>query len=141
MLNTNRNVTERIGQIHCSTAGARARGLGAGDIGAAVKLKDTHTGDTLCAATRGETSNRVSEAEHSRRAPTQGEGRRGKVAAGSRRCTTGIRRLSSRDPELRRTVISAQGGLHLEVIADRLRRRFSVHLTWSSRVSLSRNDS
>jgi elongation factor G len=32
------------------------------------------------------------------------------------------------DPELRQTVISAQGDLHLEVLADRLRRRYGVHV-------------
>src|SRR4029434_978021 len=50
--NANRNVTERIGQIFLLNSHTRETvwRLGAGDIGATVKLKNTHTGDTLCAS-------------------------------------------------------------------------------------------
>ena len=76
--NANRNVTERIGQIFLLNGQTRetVSRLGAGDIGATVKLKNTHTGDTLCAAeSSGETSRAgISAPEHSRRAATQGEG-------------------------------------------------------------------
>ena len=51
LFNANRNVTERIGQIFLLNGQTRetVSRLGAGDIGATVKLKNTHTGDTLCA--------------------------------------------------------------------------------------------
>jgi elongation factor G len=39
------------------------------------------------------------------------------------------------DSELHQTIISAQGELHLEVVADRLRRRHNVHVNWPSRAS------
>ena len=49
--NANRNITERIGQIFMLNGQTRepVPKLSAGDIGATVKLKNTHTGDTLCA--------------------------------------------------------------------------------------------
>src|SRR5262249_1583321 len=51
LFNANRNLTERIGQIFLLNGHTRetVSRLGAGDIGATVKLKNTHTGDTLCA--------------------------------------------------------------------------------------------
>src|SRR5262249_57637406 len=52
LFNANRSITERIGQIFLLNGQTRetVSRLGAGDIGATVKLKNTHTGDTLCAA-------------------------------------------------------------------------------------------
>src|SRR5205814_5295985 len=50
LFNANRNITERTGQIFLLKGRTRETmsRLGAGDIGATVKLKNTHTGDTLC---------------------------------------------------------------------------------------------
>ncbi len=76
--NANRNVTERIGQIFLLNGHTRepVSRLGAGDIGATVKLKNTHTGDTLCASNHPLKASRagISAPEHSRRAATQGKG-------------------------------------------------------------------
>src|SRR5215813_9727259 len=54
LYNTDRRTTEKIGQIYILNGKNRATvpSLNAGDIGAVVKLKDTHTGDTLCSAKR-----------------------------------------------------------------------------------------
>src|SRR5206468_13116704 len=51
LFNADRNITERIGQIFLLNGHTRetVSRLGAGDIGATVKLKQTHTGGTLCA--------------------------------------------------------------------------------------------
>jgi elongation factor G len=51
LFNASRNITERIGQIFLLNGRTRetVSRLGAGDIGATVKPKNTHTGDTLCA--------------------------------------------------------------------------------------------
>jgi elongation factor G len=132
LINASRNATERIGQIY--TLNGRHREavgrLTAGDIGAVVKLKGTHTGDTLCAAAR---TVKLPPIEYPRpcihaalQLKTKGE--EDKVAAG-------LAALHDEDPafafrvdsELRQTIIAAQGELHLEVVADRLRRRFNVH--------------
>src|SRR5947209_15292247 len=50
LYNTDRRSTEKIGQIYLLNGKARTTvpSLNAGDIGAVVKLKDTHTGNTLC---------------------------------------------------------------------------------------------
>ena len=104
--------------------------LHAGDIGAAVKLKDTHTGDTLCAPTH---PVRLPVPEypqpniHAALQP-KAKGEEDKVAAGLAALHNEDPAFLFRvDPELHQTVISAQGELHLEVIAERLRRRFNVH--------------
>ncbi|MGH7971563.1 MAG: GTP-binding protein, partial [Limisphaerales bacterium] len=54
LYNTNRRSTEKIGQIYLLNGKTRTSvpSLSAGDIGAVVKLKDTHTGDTLCGPKR-----------------------------------------------------------------------------------------
>ena len=54
LYNADRQITERIGQIYILNGRDRAtvEELSGGDIGAVVKLKDTHTGNTLCAASR-----------------------------------------------------------------------------------------
>ena len=50
LFNSDRKITERVGQIFLLNGQTReaVHSLGAGDIGAVVKLKDTHTGNTLC---------------------------------------------------------------------------------------------
>src|SRR5260370_18950742 len=50
LYNTARRSTEKIGQIYLLNGKTRTSvpALSAGDIGAVVKLKDTHTGNTLC---------------------------------------------------------------------------------------------
>src|SRR6059036_689081 len=52
--NSDRKITERVGQIYILNGKSRtpANSLSAGDIGAVVKLKDTHTGNTLCSPRR-----------------------------------------------------------------------------------------
>src|SRR6185437_13191854 len=54
LYNTDRRTTEKIGQIYILNGKNRetVSMLGPGDIGAVVKLKDTHTGNTLCSAKR-----------------------------------------------------------------------------------------
>ncbi len=130
--NANRNVTERIGQIFLLNGHTRetVSRLGAGDIGATVKLRNTHTGDTLCAANH---PVKLAAPEYPRpniHAALQ------PVARGEEdKMATGLATLHNEDPafvfrvdpELHQTIISAQGELHLEVIAERLRRRFGLH--------------
>ncbi|MEA3210402.1 MAG: elongation factor [Chthoniobacter sp.] len=132
LLNASRNITERLGQIYLLNGRDRQAvgSLAAGDIGAVVKLKDTHTGDTLCAARR---PVRLPKAEYPR--PAIHAALQAKAKGEEDRIATGLAALHDEDPaflfhvdsELHQTVISAQGELHLEVVAERLRRRFNVH--------------
>jgi elongation factor G len=136
LLNSDRKVSERIGQIYCVNGKDRhiIGDVAAGDIGAAVKLKDTHTGNTLCSSKRPVILTGVTYPKPSIYAAlkVQASGEEDKVAAGlaalHEEDPTFLFRV---DPELHQTIISAQGELHLEVLADRLRRRFNVHVELS----------
>src|SRR5205085_1565576 len=130
--NANRKITERIGQIFLLNGQTRepVSHLGAGDIGATVKLRNTHTGDTLCAPNH-PVKLAVPEYPrpniHAALQPTA-RGEEDKTAAGLATLHNEDPAFVFRaDPELHQTIISAQGELHLEVIAERLRRRFRLH--------------
>ncbi|HET7626497.1 MAG TPA: elongation factor G, partial [Verrucomicrobiae bacterium] len=133
LFNSERRVTEKIGQIYLLNGKNRetAPSLNAGDIGAVVKLKDTHTGDTLCGAKNPVSLPKVRYPKPNIHAALKStnKGEEEKIASG-------LAALHHEDPtflhqvdaELHQTVLSAQGELHLEVIADRLRRRYGVHV-------------
>ena len=96
-----------------------------------VKLKDTHTGNTLCGGKRPVSLPKVNYPKPNIHAAlkSSGKGEEDKIASG-------LAALHHEDPtflymvdsELRQTIVSAQGELHLEVIADRLRKRYNVHV-------------
>jgi elongation factor G len=133
LYNTDRRSTEKIGQIYILNGKTRTSvpTLGAGDIGVVVKLKDTHTGNTLCASKKPVSLPKVQYPKPNINASlkSSGKGEEDKIASG-------LAALHHEDPtflyavdsELRQTILSAQGELHLEVIADRLRRRYNVHV-------------
>jgi elongation factor G len=133
LFNSDRKVNERIGQIYLLNGQTREAvpTLGPGDIGATVKLKDTHTGNTLCNPKHPVTLPKVVYPKPNIHAAliTKVKGEEDKVASG-------LAALHHEDPtflyvvdsELHQTIISAQGELHLEVVADRLRRRHNVHV-------------
>jgi len=132
LFNPNRNTTERIGQMFLLNGHTRepAPRLGAGDFGATVKLKETHTGDTLCAPNH---PLKLPVPEYPRpnihaALQPKARGEEDKVAAGLATLHNEDPAFVFRvDPELHQTIISAQGELHLDVIAERLQRRFHVH--------------
>ena len=134
LFNSDRKVTERIGQIYLLNGQNRetVNTLGAGDIGAVVKLKDTHTGNTLCTPKRPVTLAKVVYPKPNIHAALVAE-----VKGEEEKIASGLAALHNEDPtflylvdgELHQTIISAQGELHLEVLADRLRRRYNVHVT------------
>jgi elongation factor G len=133
LYNTDRRSTEKIGQIYLLNGKNRETVpvLGAGDIGAVVKLKDTHTGNTLCGPKRPVSLPKVEYPKPNIHASLKStsKGEEDKIASG-------LAALHHEDPtflyhvdsELHQTILSAQGELHLEVIADRLRRRYNVHV-------------
>jgi elongation factor G len=133
LFNSDRKVNERIGQIYQLNGQTRvaAPTLGAGDIGAVVKLKDTHTGNTLCTAKHPVTLSKVVYPKPNIHASLVA-----KVKGEEDKVASGLAALHEEDPtflyvvdsELHQTIISAQGELHLEVVADRLRRRHNVHV-------------
>ena len=136
LYNADRRSTEKIGQIYILNGKTRTSvpTLGPGDIGAVVKLKDTQTGNTLSPAKKPLSLPKVEYPKPNIHASLKSsvKGEEDKIASG-------LAALHHEDPtflymvdsELRQTIVSAQGELHLEVIADALRRRYNVHVELS----------
>jgi len=131
ILNASTGRTERIGRILQMHANHREEEetLFAGDIAAGVGLKQTSTGDTLCAPgapIRLETISFPAPVVHVSIEP--------KTKADQEKMGVALGRLAEEDPtfqvrsdeETGQTVISGMGELHLEVIVDRMRREFNV---------------
>ncbi len=103
--------------------------LGTGDIGAAVKLRSTKTGDTLCDPTAPIVLDRMEFPE-----PVIGVSIEPATDKDATRLSEGLEQLSIEDPtfrvrtdpETQQTIISGMGELHLEVLVDRLAREFEV---------------
>jgi elongation factor G len=133
VFNTARRSTEKISQIYLLNGKVRTSvpALNAGDIGAVVKLKDTHTGNTLCGGKKHVTLPKVEYPK-----PNIHASLRNTVKGEEDKVASGLAALHHEDPtflymvdsELHQTIVSAQGELHLEVIADSLRRRYNVHV-------------
>jgi elongation factor G len=105
--------------------------VNAGDIATVVKLKDTHTGNTLCSPKHPVTLPKVIYPK-----PCIHAALKSTVKGEEEKIASGLAALHHEDPtfthhvdgELHQTILSAQGEIHLDVIADRLRRRFGVHV-------------
>ena len=123
--------TERIGRILMMHANHREEQdeVYAGDIAAAVGLKQTSTGDTLCATDAPIVLETITFPE-----PVVHVSIEPKTRADQEKMSTALARLAEEDPtfqvrtdeETGQTVISGMGELHLEVIVDRMRREFNV---------------
>jgi elongation factor G len=132
LFNATRGITERIGQIYLLNGRERTAvsELGAGDVGATVKLKNTRTGDTLCSPGKP-----VKLPVPLYPKPTLHAALQPKARGEEDKIAAGLATLHDEDPafvfttdsELRQTIVAAQGELHLDVVAERLRRRFNVH--------------
>ena len=131
MVNANRGETERIGQLYRVNGSARepVSSLHAGDIGAVVKLRATRGGDTLCAAARQVTLDTVEFP-----APNTRGALVAKSKADLNKLGEGLSALREEDPtfdyhfdpEVGQTIVSGQGWLQLQIMAEELKRRFNV---------------
>jgi elongation factor G len=132
LLNTARGTVERVGQIYYLNGRNRTgiSELGAGDIGATVKLRNTYTGNTLCSAgwpVKLPAPTYPKPTVHAALLP-RAKGEEDKIAAGLATLhEEDPTFVFTTDPELHQTIVAAQGELHLDVLAERLRRRFKVH--------------
>jgi elongation factor G len=134
MLNASRDRRERLGRLLFMHADKREEvsAIFAGDIVAAVGLKDTFTGDTLCQVNQPITFESIRFPD-----PVLHMAIEPKSRLDEDKLTTALRRLSEEDPTFRagqdeqtgETIIGGMGELHLEVIADRLLREFNVEAT------------
>jgi len=131
--NSSRNNSEKMRQIFFMNGNKRqdAAQLIAGDIGAALKLKNTHTGDTLCTSKNPillpEIKHPTSNMSFAIQPKTRGDEE--KIANGlavmHEEDPTFLYRV---DPELKQTIISGQGELHLDIALKRIAERFHVEL-------------
>ncbi|MHB8123595.1 MAG: elongation factor G [Desulfuromonadaceae bacterium] len=129
--NSTKGKKERIGRILKMHANKREeiKEVYAGDIAAAVGLKYTTTGDTLC----GEENQVILESIDFPE-PVISIAIEPKTKAEQEKLGFGLQKLASEDPSFRvktdeetgQTIISGMGELHLEIIVDRLRREFKV---------------
>ena len=126
-----KNRTERIGrllQMHASER-TEIKEVRAGDIGAAVGLKDVITGDTLCAE-----KNVITLEKMVFPTPVISVAVEPKTKADQEKMGLALQRLAKEDPSFRvhtdqesgQTIISGMGELHLEIIVDRMKREFKV---------------
>lgn len=131
LYNTSRGRSERFGQMFLMNGKTRTSvsNLYAGDIGSVVKLKDTHTGNTLTGQ-----NNKVKISSVKLPNSNIHLGIRSKAKGDEEKIATGLATIHEEDAtfvynvdsELRQTVLSGQGELHLQVSIDRLKRRFNV---------------
>ncbi|HEV2681050.1 MAG TPA: elongation factor G [Rhodanobacter sp.] len=122
---------ERIGRILQMHANERQelKEVCAGDIAAAVGLKDVTTGDTLCAQDHIITLERMTFPE-----PVISMAVEPKTKSDQEKMGVALGRLASEDPSFRvrtdeesgQTIISGMGELHLDILVDRMRREFNV---------------
>jgi len=131
LYNSNRDKTERIGQFFILNGKERKEvgQLMAGDIGAVVKLKDTHTGDTLC--TKNFT---VKMAPIDFPQPIIRGAVKPKSKGDEDKISTGLHTVHEEDPTLKvvfdpeigQTIISGQGELQLNLAVKMLKDRYNV---------------
>ena len=122
---------ERIGRILQMHANERQelKEVRAGDIAAAVGLKDVTTGDTLCDVKNVVVLERMEFPE-----PVIAQAVEPKTKADQEKLGVALNKLAQEDPSFRvrtdeesgQTIIAGMGELHLEIIIDRLKREFSV---------------
>lgn len=134
VLNSVKNKKERIGRLLQMHANERKeiKEAEAGDIAAAVGLKEVTSGDTLCDIAHPIILERMEFPE-----PVISQAVEPKTKADQEKMGIALNRLAQEDPSFRvrtdeesgQTIISGMGELHLEILVDRMRREFNVEAT------------
>ena len=124
---------ERFGQLFVITGKNRTnvQTLNAGDIGAVVKLKDTHTGNTLC-----NPKFKVILPETDYPNPNSHTAIKLKAKGDEEKISVGLSSMHEEDPsfvyrvdnEIKQTIISGQGELHLKIVLEQMKRRYGVEV-------------
>ncbi|MBS5940046.1 elongation factor G [Clostridium sp.] len=131
VLNSTKGKKERIGRLVKMHANHReeVESLEAGELGAIIGLKNTTTGDTLCAE-----NNPIILESMEFPEPVISVAIEPKTKAGQEKMGLALAKLAEEDPTFRthtdqetgQTIIAGMGELHLEIIVDRLTREFKV---------------
>ena len=131
VFNSVKGKKERVGrmvQMH-SNSREEIKEVLAGDIAAAIGLKDVTTGDTLCSVTKPVVLERMEFPE-----PVISVAVEPRSQADQEKLGIALGKLAQEDPSFRvktdeetgQTIISGMGELHLDIIVDRMRREFGV---------------
>ncbi|RDU94594.1 elongation factor G [Trinickia dinghuensis] len=134
VLNSTKDKKERLGRILQMHANQREeiKEVRAGDIAAAVGLKEATTGDTLCDPQNPIVLERMIFPE-----PVISQAVEPKTKPDQEKMGIALNRLAQEDPSFRvqtdeesgQTIISGMGELHLEILVDRMKREFGVEAT------------
>jgi elongation factor G len=134
IFNATKGAKERVGQLLLLRGKQQTpvEALGAGDMGAVVKLKETGTGDTLC-----DEKAPIRLAEIVFPAPVISFAVEPKAKGDEDKMSTAFTRLREEDPTIqvrydpqtKETVVSGMGRAHVEIVAERLKRKFGVDVT------------
>ena len=134
VMNSVKGQKERIGRLLQMHANERKeiKFVEAGDIAAAVGLKDVTTGETLCDVDKPIVLERMEFPE-----PVISQAVEPRTKADQEKMALALQRLAKEDPSFRvrtdeesgQTIISGMGELHLEILVERMRREFGVDAT------------
>ena len=131
--NSSRKATERTGQVYVLNGHEREEvdSISAGDMGALVKLKDTHTGNTLC-----DRRDALDMPPLAFPHPLIRIALHPRSRGDEDKISTGLTRiheedpsfLAGYDPELKQIIVQGQGELHLTVVLQKLKQKFGVEV-------------
>jgi elongation factor G len=131
VFNSTKSRDERVGQVYFLKGKLQeaTTEIGAGDIGAVAKLAETSTGDTLC-----DKSKAIVYPEIEFPAPVYSLSIRAKTKADEDKLGGALGKLADEDPTFKtsrdinthQTLISGLGDTHLDIVMDRLKRKFGV---------------
>ncbi len=129
--NSTRDLKERIGQLYILQGKEQisVQKAGAGDIVSVAKLKDSHTNDTLC-----DEKNPIIFEPTAFPEPSISSSIKPKTRHDEEKIMSALHRLASEDPtfkisrdeQTKELIISGIGDLHLDVMIDRMKKRFGV---------------
>ena len=130
--NSDRYTNERFGQMFILNGKKRTQvdQLSAGDMAGVVKLKNTHTGNTLCSGKH------LTLPSLDLPNPNIHAAIKSRAKGDEEKLAVGLATLHEEDPtfvyrvdsEVKQTIISGQGELHLTVTTERLKRRFGIDI-------------
>jgi elongation factor G len=133
LINSTQGKAERVGQMFALNGKGKTSidRLIAGDIGAVVKLKATHTGDTLCDKAHEIKYPKIAFPEPKIRIAItpKAKGDEEKISVGLHALHEEDPTFVSRfDPEIKQTIVSGQGEMHLSIILKRLSKKYHVEV-------------
>ncbi len=131
MVNTTRDKSERLGQLYLLNGKTRIEvaNVHAGDIGSVVKLKDSHTGDSLASKNFSVELPKIAFPQPVIRAAihSKSKGDEDKISAGLHTVHEEDQTMNANfNPELGQTIISGQGELQLSLAVKMLKDRYNV---------------